>query len=403
MVPDDETLSSVTPAVNTPLDRASAQWSMPLRYVALVVVLIGIALIPIVLAPVLNIVLVGFLVAFLLFIPIRLLMRHAGMRQIPATLLAYLVLILVLGYVLFSLADRMNARWDEFVTTVQQQAQAFEKELTLITASPTFRDFLRQVDLPQLVQEGITSLRQLGLNTVKGVGGFIATIGSGLFFSFLLMLNLASARGHLAGWLEEPHEREVGLLLMKLDNIWVGFILANVVFGVLLGVLSWIQFALMGVPFAAVMAVLTGVLTLIPTIGGLLASLIVAIVCLILGSTTWTDMPNWEFALIVTVVNVLITQGLYNFVGLPITSKFVKLPVAVVLIGVLTGLAQGSLLLAFLTVPLISTIVTVGAYLLSKVTARDPFPGQDLPVEPEPGFFSQLLFQPVQPGRRKHS
>jgi predicted PurR-regulated permease PerM len=374
---------------------------MPLRYLALVVVLIGIALIPVVLAPVLNVILVGFLVAFLLFIPIRLMMRYTGMRQVRATLLAYLVLVVLIAVVVFSMADRMIDRFDEFVTTIQQQAQALESELAKITESTSFQDFVREVDLPQLVQEGISTARQLGLNTLKGAGGFIATVGSGLFFSFLLMLNLASARGHLAGWLEEPHEREVGFLLVRLDNIWVGFIVANVVFGTLLGLLSWVQYTLMGVPYATVMAVLTGVLTLIPTIGGLLASLIVAIVCLILGSTVWPDMANWQFALIVLAINVLITQGLYNFVGLPITSRFVKLPVAVVLIGVLTGLAQGSLLIAFLTVPIISTVVTVGAYVLCKVTARDPFPDQALPAAPEPGFFSQLLFQPVQPARHQ--
>ncbi len=394
---------SPAPGIAGEANPTSAQWSLPLRYVALVVILIGIALVPVALAPVINVILVGFLVAFLLFIPIRLMMRYAGMQQVPATLVAYLVLVLLLVLLLVFVADRMSSRFDEFVTTLQQQAQALEKELTKVTESTTFRDFLRQVDLPQLVQEGITTLRQLSLNTVKGVGGFVATVGSGLFFSFLLMLNLSSARGRLAGWLEEPHEREVGLLLMKLDRIWVGFILANVVFGILLGLLSWIQYQLMGVPFASVLAVLTGVLTLIPTIGGLLASLVVAIVCLILGSTVWPDMPNWQFALIVTVINVLITQGLYNFVGLPITSKFVKLPVAVVLIGVLTGLAQGSLLIAFLTVPIISTIITVGSYALAKVTAREPFPDQALPADPEPGFFSQLLFEPVHAAQSKQT
>lgn len=396
-MPGDENVTAVTPAADG--EAPAAQWSLPLRYLALVVVLIGVALIPVVLAPVLNVVLVGFLIAFLLFIPIRLMMRYTGMRQVPATVLAYLVLVVLIAALLFSMAGRMLDRFDEFVTTIQQQAQTLEQELTKVTQSTAFQEFLRLVDLPQVVQEGVGTLRELGFNTVRGVGGLVATLGSGLFFSFLLMLNLASARGHLAGWLEEPHEREVGLLLLRLDNIWVGFILANVVFGTLLGFLSWIQYSLMGVPFATVMAILTGVLTLIPTIGGLLASLVVAVVCLILGSTIWPDMPNWEFALIVTVINVLITQGLYNFVGLPITSKFVKLPVAVVLIGVLTGLAQGSLLIAFLTVPIISTIVTVGAYVLSKATARDPFPGQALPAAPEPGFFSQLLFQPVHPAR----
>ncbi len=402
-MPDDENMDALALTLGGEGPHAPAQWSAPLRYLALVVVLIGFALVPVALAPVLNIILVGFLTAFLVFLPIRLLMRHTGMRQVVATLIVYLILVLLLALAVYLLADRMLARFDEFVATIQLQAQVLEQELTEVTASTTFQDFLNLIDLPQLVREGITTLRSLSLSTVKSVGGLLATVGGGLFFSFLLMLNLASARGHLANWLVEPHFREIGLLLMRLDNIWVGFILANLVFGTLLGFLSWIQFTLMGVPFAAVLAVMTGVLTLIPTIGGLLASLIVAVVCLILGSTVWPEMSNLEFTLIVTVINVLITQGLYNFVGLPITSKFVKLPVAVVLIGVLTGLAQGSLLLAFLTVPIISTIVTVGSYLLSKITVRDPFPNQNLPAHPEPGFFSQLLFRPVQPAPPKET
>lgn len=61
------------------------------------------------------------------------------------------------------------------------------------------------------------------------------------------------------------------------------------------------------------MAVVTGFVSLIPSIGGLLASLIVAIPCLLLGSTVFVDMPNEVFALLVMVINVVITQVTYNF------------------------------------------------------------------------------------------
>jgi uncharacterized membrane protein len=125
---------------------------------------------------------------------------------------------------------------------------------------------------------------------------------------------------------------------------------SQVIYGLALGVFSYFQYALLGVPYPFLMAVITGVLSLIPTIGGLLASLIVAIPCLLLGSTVFTEMPNLTFALLALLINVVITQLTYNFLALPIVGRFVNLPTAVVLVGVLVGVALGSIVLAFLAV-----------------------------------------------------
>jgi predicted PurR-regulated permease PerM len=117
----------------------------------------------------------------------------------------------------------------------------------------------------------------------------------------------------------------------------------------------------------------------------------VAVPCLLLGSTVFTDMPNLTFALLVLLINVAITQLTYNFLALPIVGKYVNLPTAVVLVGVMVGVALGSIVLAFLAVPILATLTTIGGYILSKIARRDPFPGEDVPDPPEEGFFSQLL------------
>jgi predicted PurR-regulated permease PerM len=119
--------------------------------------------------------------------------------------------------------------------------------------------------------------------------------------------------------------------------------------------------------------------------------LIVAVPCLLLGSTVFTDMPNLTFALLVLLINVVITQLTYNFLALPIVGRFVKLPTVVVLVGVMVGVALGSIALAFLAVPILSTLTTVGGYILSKIARREPFPSEEVPDPPEEGFFSQLL------------
>jgi predicted PurR-regulated permease PerM len=229
------------------------------------------------------------------------------------------------------------------------------------------------------------------VSVASGLAGVVGLLGSALIFSLFLMLDLGGARGTLAEWVPTRFHREITLLLMRLDRVWVGYMLAQVIYGTLLALVSLVQYNLMGVPFPVAMSIMTGVISLIPTIGGLLSSVIVASFCLIFGSSVFVDMSNGAFALLVVTIDVLKTQITYNFIALPIVGRYVKLPVSVVFVGVLVGLALGSIILAFLVVPILSTLRIMGSYILSKVMGGEPFPGETVPDPPEAGFFSQLL------------
>ena len=52
---------------------------------------------------------------------------------------------------------------------------------------------------------------------------------------------------------------------------------------------------------------------------------------------------------------------------------------------------QRGIVLAFLAVPILSTVTILASYILAKITRREPFPGEKVPDPPEEGFFSQLL------------
>jgi predicted PurR-regulated permease PerM len=137
----------------------------------------------------------------------------------------------------------------------------------------------------------------------------------------------------------------------------------------------------------------------IPIIGGVLGSLVIAVNCLIFGSTRFTTMSPTMFALIVLVLELLISQGIYFFIGLPLTGKMVKLPMVVVLVGAMIGFSTGSILVAFLAVPLISTAKVIGSYLLVKVMNLDRPAVEPVEDKGDPGFFNQLMI-PKEPGYR---
>jgi predicted PurR-regulated permease PerM len=110
-----------------------------------------------------------------------------------------------------------------------------------------------------------------------------------------------------------------------------------------------------------------------------------------LGSTKFADISNVQFALLVLVLQMLITQAVYFGIGLPLTGKMVKLPVVVVMLGAMIGLSTGNLMIAFLAVPVISTFKVLGAYLLAKALNLEKAPVDEFEAEKDPGFFNQLM------------
>jgi predicted PurR-regulated permease PerM len=321
-----------------------------------------------------------------MYLPIRALTRRSSIRYSLAVILLYVllvVIIVVIGVTAFSVfskqSDTLSAALEAAIADIEEHEDALDQLVARVGSSAG-----------AWLAEALAS-------TVSGVLGLLGLVLAGLFFSFLLLLAMGNAKGARADWITPRSDRESILLLMKLDQVWVGYLVAQVIYGTALAVLSFIQYSLLGVPFPFVMAVLTGLISLIPTIGGLLASLIVSIPCLLLGSTVLTDMSNLTFALLVLALNVVITQITYNFFALPIVGKYVKLPTALVFVGVLVGVALGSIVLAFLAVPILSTLTIVGGYVLAKIAQREPFPGETVPDPLEEGFFSQLLIPSPNP------
>jgi predicted PurR-regulated permease PerM len=362
-------------AINQP----QTLWPTPARYLAFVILLLGLLAILIFIKPVFDTVALGFIFAFLFYSPINWISRHFKNKYgLAAGLFYMLVFSLLILFIIGGIGY--------FSTSIKNLHQ----EIT-----PAIDTLELPAAIPETVKSGIqnvaTGYSDALLSFISGLAGVIGLVFVALFFSALLLLNLHQACGALAKWIPDQLQGEVRQILHNLDRVWVGYMTAQIIYGVVLAAGSWVEYALLGVPYPVLMAVMTGVISLIPTIGGLVASGIVAIPCLLLGSTVLTDMSPLSFTLLVTAINVVITQFSYNFIALPVIGKFVRLPVAAVLIGVLAGVAMGNILLAFLVVPILSTLTIFGSYLLSKVAGREPGPAYVPEDHKEVGFFSQLL------------
>jgi len=150
----------------------------------------------------------------------------------------------------------------------------------------------------------------------------------------------------------------------------------------LIGVMStatFIGLSILQVPFVLLLAVMTGVLEVIPIVGPITAG---AIACLVaLGHPApWGLSQIWYVAVVAVMYTVLRHAEDYFVIPLVI-GRIVKLHPAVVIFSLLTGGALYGLLGVLVAVPVAATLRLVLIYLGAKLRDEDPFPQLEQELE----------------------
>jgi predicted PurR-regulated permease PerM len=232
------------------------------------------------------------------------------------------------------------------------------------------------IDLRSIFSQAgsVLSAATIALGTVTG---FFSGLLFALFISFLIMLDLPRAMKTLGDWIPSAYHREAALLLERLEHIWTGFLRGQVIIGILIGVITFIQLTVMGAGNVLLLSVVVALISLIPTIGGLIALVPLFVGPLLTGSTTFVDMNPFTFALLVVIVNLILSQIIWNVIAPKILGDALNLPVVVIIVGVFVGAAVGGVLGAFLVAPIMSTLWLFFVYLTRKISQKDPFPGEE--------------------------
>ncbi len=214
---------------------------------------------------------------------------------------------------------------------------------------------------------------------VTSIAGLVTGALLAILISFFLLLDVPSMSRSITRWIPDPYNREYALLVSKIVRVWNGFFKGQVIIGVMIGILTFIQLQMMGISNAPLLAALTGMISLIPTIGGFLALIPLGLVPLLNGSTVFIGMPYGLVALFVIVVNLIISQIIWTVIAPKILGDVLDLPLVLIIIGVFIGAAVGGLLGAFLVAPIMGTIRIMMLYVINKIGMHDPYPGESAP------------------------
>jgi predicted PurR-regulated permease PerM len=374
------------------------QWSNTVRAIVAVMFVFALLGLFIFISPIARTLAASLLFAIVFDIPIRYLARRSQLTYPKSALIVYAVLYVVMALLLFVGWKFLVAYLQDMVADLSQAAAAFLSTLpgnsgpSLTTAQAVWVGLIE--GLATILQAMVKFLLEMLSAPIITFGRFafvVVNVGLFVFISNLLIFSAHSARGDLRKWVPEIIEREAAILVTYFDRIWGNYLAGMGFFVLLLGAGSIVEYWLLGVPYPVVFGVLTGLICLLPLIGGFLSGLVVFIPCLLLGSTRFISMDPLVFALLVTLINDIICTIAYNFGALPVIGKLVRLPYWVTFAGVLLGFAYNNVLLAFLIIPLFSTLRIVYTYFLAKIIGQEPFPGVEKPIGPAKGFLSQFL------------
>ena len=390
----------------------STEWSRTTKYlVGIGLVLFGLYVLYLS-RSVLSILIIAGLIAFLLMPLVDFFNGRCRLPRGLAVLLAYLILIVIvlLAPLIFlpPVIDGINfllvIDYQSLIDGIQEWTEQALINLTNFDTvvlgykfdlAPVVEPALDLVkDTGQSASISLPSLETIiqSLRSAANITYGFATNVAGVVFSSVLtlLLTLLSAvymtldahkfTDRLVNIVPPPYRPEMAMLLHRLNKTWRAYLRGQLYLMLIIGVLTWVGATAIGLPGAFPLAVIAGVMELIPNLGPFLAAVPAVIVGLIQGST-YLPVNNLIFALIVIGLYILIQQVENTFVVPRILGEAVDLHPLVVLIGVVVGANVGGILGALLAAPVIATIREIVSYLYAKILGEDPFPPLDEDAE----------------------
>ncbi len=395
------------------------QFSLWVRQLLTVILLIAGVFMLTLLAPVLPMLTVAFLITFVLFFPSRSLARRTPIPYSIAVIILYVFMIVLIVLGLLLLTPSVIAGVNNLIASLQQgysdliaslealrpqdavldivgipidlsELVRTAKNLVLNGITTTSSGFLlpstlpsaspaQQVALDSLINQILPLFGPVSQTVTSAIGtvtGFVGSFLLALFISFLILLDIPLTQKAISRSVPSGYHREFALLVHKIAHVWNGFFKGQVLIGFAIGVLTFVQLSAMGIGNTFILALITGVISLIPTIGGIFALVPLSLIPLIQGSQTLPQIPHGILALLVVGINLFITQIIWNAVAPKILGDALDLPLPVIIVGVFIGAAAGGVLGAFLVAPIMATMRVLIAYTWSKINLQDPYPGE---------------------------
>ena len=314
------------------------------------------------------------LLAYLIYPLVLLLQRF--MPRFLAIIVVYLVVLSALSFLIYSMVASVVQQFTSIVLYFQH--------LLSPQGQRQLQPYIEALNKLGISQDQLTAFGQQIVNQLQGLIGQVIPVVSGIINLLIsvvvvavLSIYLLIDGGRMISWLRNKtpiDQREnINFLVTTVNQTIGGYFRGLLILATIAGISTGIFLALLGVPYAALLAVVVFVFLFIPVIGGVISGTL----CIIL------SLPQgWVTALIVTIFVILLQQVLIGQILTPrIIGDSMKIHPIVAILALFAGieLLGIGLLGGFIAVPLAGILQTllIAFWNRWKQTHPEQFPPEE--------------------------
>ena len=243
--------------------------------------------------------------------------------------------------------------WDQVVEFVGNLPEYWDE----LTSSDAFQQFISTGDADTKVRSalkdlaaGLPDAASTLLGAAGGIFGSLLSLVTLTFLALFLLMERPTITDWLFGFAPPAVERRWHPVIEESIRVVSSSLLGNIAISVVAGTVAGLSAWALGLPFPLVLAVITGLLDLIPQVGATIAAVILCAVALTVSTGAAVAMGVIQ----------LIYQQLENYVVYPIVyRKAVELSPFTTIVAVLIASSILGVVGAILAVPFAAVIKTV--------------------------------------------
>jgi predicted PurR-regulated permease PerM len=382
------------------LSPASPPWSTTTKALVSLVVIALLALLVWRFTALLQPLVIAAILAHLLNPPISLLAARSRLGRGGATVVVYLLLLVLLiggitalGFVTVDQAGKLAGflpdSVDETVLLLGQQVETVNRQgWNFFGVTLQIPPNLLSEQLANWGNQLLPQLRPIVSNTGSVVVSVASTTFSYLsdfFLIFLVSIYIAKDSPRLWPGIHEladqPGYREdAAHMLDEFGRIWATYLRGQVILAVIMAVASGVLLTAIGLNYSLALALLMGVAEFLPLIGPTIA-LAAAVLVAVFQPENWLGLSPIAFGGLVFALIFVLQQIQGTFLTPRIVGDALDLHPVAILVGVIMASSLAGILGAVLAAPMLATIKLVATYIWHKLVDLPPF-ADDMALDP---------------------
>lgn len=320
------------------------------------------------------------IIVFILRTPVNRLEKK-GVNRAIGTTIAYVglaVLLLALAVLMFSPAFGIGEQFTDLIESIPGYVEQLSKWYAQV--NDQYAGFLQNEAVTGWIDDATGALGSWASQMAKSSADGLVAVGSTVINSFMvigfslvvafwILMDLPALGRECRRLVSDKHQEDAQMLYITFTRVMGGYIKATLVQCILIGIGCGIAFAIIGIPNAAALGGIAGLLNIIPVIGPWFGGALAAVVGVFVGP--WV-------AVIALVATIAIQQIIYTFVSPKLMADSVDIHPALVILALLAGSAiggamnglMGSLVGMLASIPAVAAMKAIFVYYFERKIGR---------------------------------